>query len=178
LKEKREEKGGEKGVDIIELKEDDDILMGFKGTNEVYQKKEEKKAKEEKLEIETKVENEEDESLNNLSIDEEINFLFKLLPDNYRNINIKNLFYSTSNNLILRRNNEYLKKKFISHKIYRKKENQEIEFSNLGNKKKKKKKITKSYSRTELLEKLLRINISIEKWNYYFDLYRKSLLRY
>ena len=34
-KERGEEKVGEKGVDIIELKEDDDILMGFKGTTEV-----------------------------------------------------------------------------------------------------------------------------------------------
>ena len=130
MKEKGEEKGGEKGVDIIELKEDDDILIGFKGTIEVCQKKRrkrrnnrKKRAKEEKVEKEDKVENKEDknESLDNLGIDEEISLLFKLLPDNYRNKNLKNLFYSNSNNLkIQRRNNEHLKKIYKSQNLEKK----------------------------------------------------------
>ena len=180
LEEKEDEIEGEKAADIIELKEEDDII-----TEKDAQQKKEKLGKKQKAEKEEA----NDESFDNLSINEELNRLIELFPDKYYNIdiNFKNIVNKNKINFISSIDNEDKERKFISRKISRKKENQEVALGFNKNKNKKYKKlikikkkeiITKSYSRAELLEILSRNSISNEEWNYYFELYSKWLLRY
>ena len=147
----------------INQEEADDLNMNS-GTIELEEK------------MEKPIENESIKNLDNLSFEEELDYLIKIYSHDYPIENSEIFDKKDLTEMIPK----FVSKDttFLGHKRFGPKNNNEIQSFNIKNRPiKKRKKHNKSYSRKTLLTKLSKYNMSNELRKYYFDLYLKTTLK-